>query len=79
MWIEFSRTQEEVDINTIFIFPNLSEYFSVYCDASKIGLGGVLMKNDQVVAYTSRQLKVHKRNYTSHNLELADVVFILKV
>jgi len=44
-----------------------------------MGLGGVLMKNHQVVAYASRQLKVHEKNYPTHDLELAAVVFVLKI
>ena len=57
----------------------VSKPFEVYCDSSKMGLGGVLMKNDQVVAYASRQLKTHERNYPTHDLELAAVVFALKM
>ncbi|RDX69439.1 Retrovirus-related Pol polyprotein from transposon 17.6, partial [Mucuna pruriens] len=44
-----------------------------------MGLGGVLMQEGKVVAYTSRQLKVHERNYPTHDLELAAVVFTLKI
>ena len=44
-----------------------------------MGLGGVLVQNRQVVAYASRQLKVHERNYSTHDLELAVVVFVLKI
>jgi len=51
----------------------------VYCDASKMGLGGVLMQNRQVVAYGSRKLKVHEKNYPTHDLELTAVVFVLKI
>ena len=51
----------------------------MYCDASKMGLGGVLMQNRQVVAYASRQLKVHEKNYLTHDLELAAVVYVLKI
>jgi len=61
------------------IFLNPKESFVVYCDASKMGLGGVLMQNRQVVAYASRQLKVHEKNYPIHDLELAAVVFVLKI
>lgn len=50
----------------------------MYCDASKEGLGCVLMQNGKVVAYGSRQLKPHERNYPTHDLELAAVVFALK-
>ncbi|GJU28149.1 putative reverse transcriptase domain-containing protein [Tanacetum coccineum] len=51
----------------------------VYCDASHKGLGAVLMQREKVIAYASRQLKVHKKNYTTHNLELGAVVFALKM
>src|SRR3954463_15098307 len=44
-----------------------------------MGLGGALMQNQQMVAYASRQLKVHERNYPTHDLELAAVVFVLKL
>ena len=51
----------------------------MYCDASLMGLGGVLMQDKQVVAYASRQLKVHERNYPTHDLNLVAVVFVLKL
>ena len=51
----------------------------VYSDASKQGLGCVLMQNDWVIAYASRQLKNHEENYPTHDLELAAVVFTLKI
>ena len=63
----------------MLILPNPKESFVVYCDASKMGLGGVLMHNRQVVAYASMQLKVHEKNYSTHHLELAAVVFVLKI
>nr|GEX38163.1 putative reverse transcriptase domain-containing protein [Tanacetum cinerariifolium] len=56
-----------------------SEDFVVYCDASHKGLGSVLMQREKVIAYTSRQLKVHERNYTTHDLELGSVVFALRL
>ena len=51
----------------------------VYSDASRQGLGCVLMQNDRVIAYASRQLKKHEQNYPTHDLELAAVVFALKI
>ncbi|GJT83247.1 putative reverse transcriptase domain-containing protein [Tanacetum coccineum] len=56
-----------------------SENFVVYCDASHKGLGAVLMQKEKVIAYASRQLKVHEKNYTTHDLELGAVVFALKM
>ncbi|GKG21839.1 putative reverse transcriptase domain-containing protein, partial [Tanacetum coccineum] len=55
-----------------------SENFVVYCDASHKGLGAVLMQREKVIDYASRQLKVHEKNYTTHDLELGAVVFALK-
>ncbi|GKB84467.1 putative nucleotidyltransferase, ribonuclease H [Tanacetum coccineum] len=54
------------------------EDFVVYCDASNQGLGCVLMQRGKVIAYASRQLKIHEKNYTTHDLELGAVVFALK-
>ena len=51
----------------------------VYRDASRQGIGCVLMQNDRVIAYASRQLKKHEENYHTHDLELAAVVFALKI
>ncbi|GKD96606.1 putative reverse transcriptase domain-containing protein [Tanacetum coccineum] len=53
--------------------------FIVYCDASHKGLGVMLMQNEKVIAYASRQLKIHEKNYTTHDLELGAVVFALKI
>ncbi|GJT55345.1 putative reverse transcriptase domain-containing protein [Tanacetum coccineum] len=56
-----------------------SEDFVVYCDASGIGLAFVLIQRGKVIAYASRQLKIHEKNYTTHDLELGAVVFALKI
>ncbi|GKD42610.1 putative reverse transcriptase domain-containing protein [Tanacetum coccineum] len=53
--------------------------FVVYCDASGLGLGCVLMQRGKVIAYASSQLKIHEKNYTTHDLELGAVVFALKI
>nr|GEV78577.1 putative reverse transcriptase domain-containing protein [Tanacetum cinerariifolium] len=63
----------------ILALPEGSEDFVVYCDASIKGLGAVLMQREKVIAYGSRQLKVHEKNYTIHDLELGAVVFALKI
>ncbi|GJY83919.1 putative ribonuclease H-like domain-containing protein [Tanacetum coccineum] len=56
-----------------------SENFLVYCDASHKGLGVILMQKEKVVAYASRQLKIHEKNYMTHDLQLGAVVFALKM
>ncbi|GJV85386.1 putative reverse transcriptase domain-containing protein [Tanacetum coccineum] len=56
-----------------------SEDFVVYYDAFRLGLGCVLMQRGKVIAYASRQLKIHEKNYTTHDLELGAVMFALKI
>ena len=51
----------------------------MYCDASRVGLGCVLMQNGKVIAYASRQLRRHELNYPTHDLEMAAVIFALKI
>ena len=51
----------------------------MYCDASRDGLGCVLMQSERVVAYGSKQLKNHEQNYPTHDLELVAIVFALKI
>ncbi|GKA23459.1 putative reverse transcriptase domain-containing protein [Tanacetum coccineum] len=63
----------------ILALPEGSGNFVVYWDASHKGLGAVLMQKEKVIAYASRQLKVHEKNYTTHDLELGVVVFALKM
>ncbi|GJV30010.1 putative reverse transcriptase domain-containing protein [Tanacetum coccineum] len=69
----YSKTKEE------HALPEGPDDFVVYCDASLKGYGAVLMQRDKVIAYASRQLKTHKENYTTHDLELGDVVFALRL
>nr|GEV29611.1 putative reverse transcriptase domain-containing protein [Tanacetum cinerariifolium] len=63
----------------ILALPKGLKNFIVYCDASHKGLGAVLMQNKKVIAYASRQLKIHDKNYTTDDLELRAVVFALKM
>nr|GEV95333.1 reverse transcriptase domain-containing protein [Tanacetum cinerariifolium] len=62
----------------ILALPKGSKNFIVYCDASHKGLGVVLMQIEKVITYASRQLKIHEKNYTTHDLELRVVLFALK-
>ncbi|XP_050896118.1 uncharacterized mitochondrial protein AtMg00860-like [Lathyrus oleraceus] len=75
----FQELKRKLTYTLVLILSIPSESFVVYCDASKMGLCGVLIRNSQLVAYASRQLKVHDRNYPTHDLELAVVVFVLKI
>ena len=59
--------------------PQGTEGFVIYSDASRQGLGCVLMQHGRVIAYASRQLKTHEMNYPTHDLELAAVIFALKI
>ncbi|GJZ43934.1 putative reverse transcriptase domain-containing protein [Tanacetum coccineum] len=63
----------------ILALPEGMDDFVVYCDASLKGYGAVLMQREKVIAYASRQLKVHEENYTTHDLELGSVVFALRL
>ncbi|KAJ0451777.1 putative nucleotidyltransferase, Ribonuclease H [Helianthus annuus] len=63
----------------ILTLPDGNNDFIVYCDASNLALGCVLMQRDKVIAYASQQLKIHEKNYTTHDLELGAVVFALKI
>ncbi|GJV43537.1 putative reverse transcriptase domain-containing protein [Tanacetum coccineum] len=63
----------------IMALPEGSKDFIVYCDPSIKGLGAVLMQREKVITYASRQLKIHEKKYTTHDLELGAVVFSLKI
>ncbi|KAM2294350.1 hypothetical protein ACFX1S_034260 [Malus domestica] len=63
----------------VLVLPDDSGNFDIYNDASLNGLGCVLMQHNRVIAYASRQLKIHERNYPTHDLELAAIVFALKI
>nr|ABD28293.1 RNA-directed DNA polymerase (Reverse transcriptase); Zinc finger, CCHC-type; Peptidase aspartic, active site; Retrotransposon gag protein [Medicago truncatula] len=75
----FGELKKRLTTAPVLILPKSDEPFVVYCDASKLGLGGVLMQEGKVVAYASRQLRIHEKNYPTHDLELAAVVFVLKI
>ena len=63
----------------ILIVPEQGQRYTMYCDASTDGLGGVLMQSWRVVAYGSRQLNNHEQNYPTHDMDLAAIVFALKI
>ncbi|GJS28070.1 putative reverse transcriptase domain-containing protein [Tanacetum coccineum] len=69
----FQLLKQKLCSAPILALPEGNENFVVYCDASHKGLGAVLMQREKVIAYASRQLKVHEKNYTTHDLELGAV------
>ncbi|GJZ29220.1 putative reverse transcriptase domain-containing protein [Tanacetum coccineum] len=74
----FQLIKQKLCSAPILALPKGSKNFIVYCDVSHKGLGPILMQNQKVIAYASRQLKIHEKNYTTHDLELGAVVFALK-
>ena len=73
----FDELKKRLTSVLVLTLPSGQDGFAVYCDAPRQGLGCVLMQNDKVIAYASRQLKKHEQNYPTHNLELVAVVFAL--
>ena len=63
----------------ILIVSERGQRYIVYCDASKDGLGYIMMQSGRVVGYGSRQLKNHEQNYPTHDLEFAVIVFTFKI
>ncbi|KAK1665749.1 hypothetical protein QYE76_053908 [Lolium multiflorum] len=74
----FQELKKRLVTAPILTMPDITKDFDVYCDASKLGLGSVLMQEGKVIAYLSRQLRPHEMNYPTHDLELAAVVHALK-
>ena len=84
MWFDacegsFEMLKHKSTSSSVLTLPKGSDGFVVYDDASLIGLNFVLMQHGRVVSYDSRQLKVHEKNYPTHDLELLAVVFTLKI
>jgi hypothetical protein len=77
--VNFEELKKRLTTALVLILPDLSKSFSIYCDASRLGLGCVLMQEGRVLAYASRQLRKHELNYPTHDLELAAVVHALKI
>ena len=75
----FEQLKEMLVEAPVLTQPTSGKEYTLYSDASGIGLGCVLMQDGKVVAYASRQLKPHEQNYSTHDLELVAVVFALKI
>jgi hypothetical protein len=74
----FEMLKQKLTTAPVLVLPDVHKSFSVYYDASYTRLGCVLMQEGRVVAYSSQQLKVHEKNYPTHDSELAVVVHALK-
>ena len=75
----FQELKQRLVSAPILTIPFGSEGFVIYNDASKQGLGCVLMQNGKVIAYASKQLKDYEQKYPTHDLELTTVLFVLKL
>ena len=75
----FQELKRRLTSAPILIVPDRGQGYIIYRDASRAGLGCILMQSERVVAYGSRQLKSHEQNYPTHDMELAAVVFALKI
>ena len=84
MWSEecqasFEELRKRLTTAPVLVMPDIYKSFAIYCDASRQGLGCVLMQERRVIAYASRQLRKHEQNYPTRDLELAVVVHALKI
>ncbi|WMV59045.1 hypothetical protein MTR67_052430 [Solanum verrucosum] len=70
----FQELEDTLTSAPVLTLPERSDGFFVYCNASRIGLGCVLMQNRKVIAYASRQLKVYDKNYPTHDIELVAIL-----
>ena len=77
--MNIQRLKDRLTSALVLTLPVGTKGFVVYYDASRVGLGCVLMQNYKVIAYASRKLKVHEKNYSTHDLELVAMVFALKI
>jgi len=75
----FQELKRRLTSAPILVISDVGKPFDVYCDVSHLGLGCVLMQEKKAVTYALRQLKVHERNYPTHDLELPTIVFALKI
>ncbi|GKA55891.1 putative reverse transcriptase domain-containing protein [Tanacetum coccineum] len=77
--LAFQTLKDKLCNTPVLALPDGPKDFVVYCDASEIGLGCMLMQTGKVIADASRQLKIHEKNYTTYDLEFGAVLFALKI
>lgn len=76
---EFLELKKRLTSAPVLAVSNGNSGFAIYTDACGVGLGAVLMQNERVIGYASRQLKPHENNYATHDLELLAIIFALKM
>jgi hypothetical protein len=74
----FNTLKKLLTTSSVLAQPDIAKPFNVYCDASDIGMGGVLMQEGRMISYSSGKLRRHEENYPTHDLELAAVVMALR-
>ena len=75
----FQELKRRLTLAPILIFLESEPLYTVYCDTSNDGFGCVLMQSGRVMAYGFRQVKNHEQNYPTHDMELAPIVYALKI
>jgi len=75
----FQKLKTALTTTPVLVLPSASGSYTMYCDASRINIGCVLMQEGRVIAYALRQLKPHEKNYPVHDLGLAAIVHALKI
>jgi hypothetical protein len=74
----FQHLKKLLTTSPVLAQPDTTKPSDVYCDASGMGLGGVLMQEGQVISYSLRQLRCHEEHYPTHDLELAAIAMALR-
>ena len=75
----FQALKDKLTSALVLAPPDSQKDFVIYCDTSRQGLGCVLMQERRVIAYAPRQVRPHEENYPVHDLELAAVIYALKL
>ena len=84
VWLEacqqsFDELKQKLTSTPVLTLLSGQDGYTVYCDASRQGLGCVLMEHENVISYSLRQLKKHEQNYPTHDLEPTAIVFALRI
>jgi hypothetical protein len=84
LWTEacdktFHTLREHLTSAPVLTQPNVTKPFEVFCDASGTSLGCVFVQENQVIAYASRALRPHEKNYPTHDLELEAIIHALMI